>query len=307
MRILVIGGTGHIGGFLVPALVEQGDDVIVISRGKTPAPSGSHWPQVEMRIAAYDRNDKAWQESVAQTRPEVVIDIMGNDVPNTYLAVKGTCEHYIACGSIWMFGKPGTVPTPEVTQSECEFEQYALRYGELLQTKTQTDADGIAFTAIMPPNICGPGKIPIDCIGGRSIEAHKAHQAGKPVTLPDGCNTLISPCDASDVAQGFVLAANNRDAAAGEIFNVGSDYAFTAPQLIAEYGRIYGAKIPIEYVDPREFYQKVLPDPVANCHFRNHMMPDTSKAREKLGYRPRYTPAQAMARAVDWMRGQKLI
>ena len=158
-----------------------------------------------------------------------------------------------------------------------------------------------------PTNICGPGKVPIDCSGGRSIEAHQAHMAGKPVTLPDGCNTLISPCDASDVAQGFVLAANNRQAAAGEIFNVGSDHAFTAPELVAEYGRIYGTEIPIEYVDPREFYEKLLSDPVANCHFRNHMMPDTSKARQKLGYRPQYTPAQAMARAVDWMRDRKLI
>jgi nucleoside-diphosphate-sugar epimerase len=33
MRIVVIGGTGHIGSFLVPRLVRAGHEVVNISRG----------------------------------------------------------------------------------------------------------------------------------------------------------------------------------------------------------------------------------------------------------------------------------
>ena len=33
MRVVVIGGTGHIGTFLVPSLVRAGHDVVAISRG----------------------------------------------------------------------------------------------------------------------------------------------------------------------------------------------------------------------------------------------------------------------------------
>jgi uncharacterized protein YbjT (DUF2867 family) len=33
MRVVVIGGTGHVGTYLVPHLVEAGYDVICISRG----------------------------------------------------------------------------------------------------------------------------------------------------------------------------------------------------------------------------------------------------------------------------------
>ena len=33
MRVVVIGGTGHIGTYLVPSLVTAGHDVLVISRG----------------------------------------------------------------------------------------------------------------------------------------------------------------------------------------------------------------------------------------------------------------------------------
>ena len=35
MRIVVIGATGHIGGYLVPMLVEQGHDVVAVSRGQS--------------------------------------------------------------------------------------------------------------------------------------------------------------------------------------------------------------------------------------------------------------------------------
>jgi len=40
---------------------------------------------------------------------------------------------------------------------------------------------------------------------------------------------------------------------------------------------------------------------------QHHMLPDISKIRVALGYRPRYTPEQTMERAVAWMRDQGLI
>ena len=43
MKIIVIGGTGHIGTYLVPHLVEAGHEVINVSRGQrqpVPPPFG---------------------------------------------------------------------------------------------------------------------------------------------------------------------------------------------------------------------------------------------------------------------------
>lgn len=34
MRVVVIGATGHVGGYLVPRLVEAGHEVIALSRGQ---------------------------------------------------------------------------------------------------------------------------------------------------------------------------------------------------------------------------------------------------------------------------------
>ena len=206
-----------------------------------------------------------------------------------------------------MFGLPKVVPTPEQTQSPCEFEGYARRYAEMIQTKHQAQTDGIPFTAIMPPNICGPHKIPLDCAGGRSLQLHKDYAAGKPVTLPAYCNNLIGPCDAADIANAFALAVAQRDPAAYQIFNVAAAYSLTAPEFVKAYADIYQTDIPIEYVDSKTYYQKVLPEPGANFHFRAHMQGSLAKITALLGYRPQFTPEQTMARAVDWMKSQKML
>ena len=309
MKTLVIGGTGHIGKFLTPMLVAQGAEVVVATRGTTPVPDAPAWGKAEVLTAEYARDDAAWRSLVTEIGAEVVIDIIGRDVPGTYQAARahGELRHFIACGSVWMFGPPKVAPTPPVTQGPCESKGYAERYRLLQETLGAAARDGVAFTAIMPPNICGPGKIPLDCSGGRDLEVHKAHRQGLPVRLPSGCNTLIGPCDAEDIARCFCLATDNRDAATGEIFNVGSAYALTAPQFVRTYGQIYQSEIPIEFVAPDEYYNSILPDAGANYHFREHMLPDISKTRARLDYEPQYTSEETMQRAVDWMRREKLI
>ena len=106
---------------------------------------------------------------------------------------------------------------------------------------------------------------------------------------------------------GFRLAVRDPDAADGEIFNVGAAYALTAPQLVAAYAEIYDTAIPIEEISWDEFLTDYMPDPGANFHFRTHMCPDISKLRTKLGYEPRYTPEETMARAVAWMREEGVL
>jgi nucleoside-diphosphate-sugar epimerase len=307
MKICVIGGTGHISRYLVPFLVEDGHEVVAISRGSRPAPSAEAWSHVRFVRAEYAPGDRAWGQLVSGVAAEVVIDLLGKDLPATYAAARATCRHLVACGSLWMLGPPSVVPTPEVTQAPARSEIYTKRYEEILAIKGKAKRDGVPFTAIFPPNICGPGKVPLEAHGGRSVEVHRAHMAGRPVKIPAGCITLIGPCDVSDVAQGFRLAVANRDAAANHIFNVGSASALSVRRFVRVYADIYGTDIPIEEVPLPEFLTKVLPDREAHDHFLQHMCPDISKARERLGYRPVYNPETAMERAVAWMKEEGLL
>ena len=56
MRVAVIGGTGHIGTYLTPALVDAGFTTLCISRGSSkPYLANPAWANVEMVCA--DRSD----------------------------------------------------------------------------------------------------------------------------------------------------------------------------------------------------------------------------------------------------------
>ncbi|MFZ1115251.1 MAG: NAD-dependent epimerase/dehydratase family protein, partial [Propionibacteriaceae bacterium] len=48
MRIVVIGGSGHVGSFLVPRLVRAGHDVVNLTRGaRAPYVDDDAWSEVE--------------------------------------------------------------------------------------------------------------------------------------------------------------------------------------------------------------------------------------------------------------------
>lgn len=303
MKVIVIGGTGHIGSALVPQLVQSGHEVVAATRGRRPKPPGKHWDRVKLLKLPAD----AAPAAVAEEACEALIDIVQAQATALYEALRGRCRQFIWCGSLWMLGPPAVVPTPEVRFGPALSEGYQPRMDELAALQRRCRKDGVAFTAILPPNICGPGKVPLELHGGRDPEVHRAHARGEPVTLFHGCNTLIGPCDHEDVAQGFRRALEAPQAAAGEMFNVGSAYALTAGQLVELFGEIYGATIPVRWVSLEEFCRDVMPDPGASNHFLYHMCPDITKIRGKLAYRPRYTPEESMRRAVEWMRREGLV
>ncbi|MFH1737544.1 MAG: NAD(P)-dependent oxidoreductase [bacterium] len=304
MKTLIIGGTGHVGCHMVPRLLAEGIGVSVLSSGRTPPPSDPVWRQVD--YIEHDYRSGTLPAVIQENPPDTVIDMLG--MGHTYDLFRQSTGRIIVCGSTWMYGEPKVIPTPEEAQTvPCPFEGYARRFERIHQDLKAAKDDGIQFTAIMPPNICGPGKIPLEGMGGRSLDVHRAHAAGEKLVLPEGAECLIGPCDAADIADLFVLAITNPQAAAGEIFNAGSAYALTASEFIRTIADIYKTTIPIVYVSWEKYITEVSTDMGAYWHFKAHMCPDIGKARAKLGYEPKFTPEQTMQRAIRWMREKDLL
>lgn len=304
MKILVIGGTGHIGSHLIPMLVSQGHSVYIATRGNKKVDNDAFVNANFINCNASD--SESMKEIAEQYNFDTVIDFPGTAY-TTWNVFKDKVEHIIVCGSLWMFGRPKQIPTPEIFQSKCPFQYYVTRYEQIGEMLKQSQTSKTSFTAIMPPNICGPGKIPLDTMGGRSVEVHSANMRGEVVYLPEGPEALIAPCDAYDLAALFSLAVNNRKASAGQIFNGGPAYALSSTQFVNVYAEIYGKNIPIEYVSWEKYKEEINPNMGAWWHFYSDMCPDISKAKKLLGYEPRYTPEEAIARAVNWMKINNLI
>lgn len=296
MKVLVIGGTGHMGKFVCEILKERGHDVFVASRSGT-APDG-------MTGVKCNSSDASSLAELKSGGYDTVIEFPGN-AKLVYDVLGESVGHIIACGSLWMYGAPRAVPTPEQYQSECPFKGYEKRYSDIL---LMLKDDKCPFTAIMVPNVCGPGKIPLDCFGDRDAQIHKAHMRGEKVYLPDGAEALVSPCDAYDLAMLFVLAAEQPEKSGNQLFNVGpADSAVTMTELVKIYSKIYGTQIPVEYVSWDKYKNEISPSIGHWWHFYAHMSPDDSKAKNLLGYKAKYTIAQTLERAVNWMREEGII
>ncbi len=307
--VLIIGGYGHIGRFLVPRLVHSGWQVSVVSRGKQPAPDAEAWGNLSHRHIDADYQDLTathqWSSLLKDVGASVVIDILARHAPAVVQACPAEVNHVVVCGSVWMYGAPQQIPTPERTQGPFPFEFYRSRYQHLQELLA--GKNGPAITGVMPSNIAGPGKVPIDPYGTREVAVHRAMASGREIVLPYDGLILIGPTDAEDVAEVFALAVEKPDQAASRMFNAAAAYAMTYASLVTTYSRIYGVEIPVRSVEWDEFDLVVRPTPDQRYHHEAHMCADITAARRSLGYEPKYTPETALQRAVEWMRSKEMV
>lgn len=304
MKILVIGGTGHVGTFLVPKLVANGHEVYVGTRGNTRLRDENLFRGA--KFVTVDSKDDKSLLNLKEYKFDTVVDFPGTAY-RVWELLKNDISHLVACGSLWMFGYPTKVPTPEEFGLPHPHKGYIERFEQIKKMQSESGKFKAVFSAVMPPNICGPGKIPLDPMGDRSVENQKKMMRGEPVILPDGPECLIGPCDAEDLASLFALVVENPEKSKGELFNGGAEYSVVMSDFVRIYSEIYEKEIPIERVSWQEYTEKINPSAGAWWHFYAHMMPDISKAKNLLGYKPKYTPEQTVRRAVEWMKKEGII
>jgi UDP-glucose 4-epimerase len=131
MTVLVTGGAGYIGSHMVLALLDAGEDVVVLDNLST----GFSWvlpPEVPLVVGDMGDQDLVGRtlrehrvEAIAHFAakivvPESVADPLGYYFNNTAksralieAAVKGGVKHFIFSSTAAVYGEPATIPVPE--------------------------------------------------------------------------------------------------------------------------------------------------------------------------------------------------
>ena len=131
MRAIVIGGTGHIGTYLVPRLVDAGYEVISVSRQeRSPYQKHASWKSVrQMQIDRISADAKGiFGTKIAEMSPDVVIDLIcfsPASARQLVEALRGHLCHFLHCGTIWVHGHSVQVPTTE-DQPRAPFGDYGI-------------------------------------------------------------------------------------------------------------------------------------------------------------------------------------
>jgi nucleoside-diphosphate-sugar epimerase len=304
-RVVVLGGTGHIGGYLVPRLVAAGHDVTVLTRGKsTPYRRDGAWQAVTTVIA--DRTDPRFGARVRDLEPDVVIDLISFDVDSTrhlVEALRNRVQHFLHCGTIWVHGPSVQVPTTEDAPRR-PFGDYGTGKAAIEAYLTdQARRHGFPATVLHPGHISGPGWTPINPAGNLDLDVFRRLAHGDEVLLPNFGLETLHHVHADDVAQAFTAAMANRSVAVGESFHVVSPAALTLRGYAEAVAGWYGKDADLRFAPWTEWRATVSEDAAALTHDHIAHSPNCgiAKAARLLDYRPRYSSLDAVREAVDWL------
>lgn len=309
MRIVVIGGTGHVGTYLVPRLVARGHEVIVVSRAqRAPYQPDAAWQRVQMveidRAAA--EAEGRFGTQIRALAPDAVIDMICFRLESARLlveALRGRVQHFLHCGTIWVHGPSVEVPTTEA-QPRTPFGEYGIQKAAieayLLTAARQT---GFPATILHPGHIVGPGWAPLNPAGHFTPGVFTQLARGEELVLPNFGLETVHHVHADDVAQSFMAALENWRSAVGEAFHIVSPAALTLRGYAEAMAAWSGRPARLRFL-PWEAWRQTVTEAEAKAtwdHIAHSPNCSIEKARRLIDYQPRYRSLQAVREAVDWL------
>ncbi|NQX13414.1 NAD(P)-dependent oxidoreductase [Microbacteriaceae bacterium VKM Ac-2855] len=309
MRILVIGGSGHIGTFLIPRLVRAGHDVVTMSRGTRTAYTDSpEWRQVTTVTVdrAQQDADGSFGGTVLAQHPDAVIDLLSFTLDSTAAlveAIRGRVEHLVHCGSLWRYGPSLKLPISE-GQGTPAIDEYGRQKEAIAQyLKRETAAGGLITTSVHPGHIVGPGWSPTGALGNNDPATWAALSAGRTIRVPGSGAESMHHVHADDVAQVFELAITHRDAAGGEDFHAVAPTALSVHGYAEIAARWFGQTSTLEPITWEQFRAETTAEFAESSwgHLRRNHVLSIEKARDLLGYSPAWQPEDAILESVRWL------
>jgi nucleoside-diphosphate-sugar epimerase len=311
MRVLVIGGTGHIGSYLVPRLVRAGHQVSVVARHPRPqhAEARLGWGAVDWILAdrRAEEQDGSWARRISAIQTEAVIDLIcytPEQHETMYRAFKDRLEHFLHCGTIWAYG-----PTERAPYEEHFPRRPVGDYGVFKAQieGTLIDAyrrEGFPCTIVHPGHISGRRWLPIDPQGSRDgVAVYRKLARGETVHLPDLGLATLHHVHGDDVSQVFELALTHRESALGESFSAVAPYAMSLLGLCRFVASLFGREPALEFVPLPKLREVVGEQSFATIE--NHVLhspcSSIAKAGDRLGYQPRYTTEEIFVECLEYL------
>jgi nucleoside-diphosphate-sugar epimerase len=307
-RIAVIGATGHVGTFLVPRLVRAGHEVVAVSRGlREPYHPDEAWDSVQRVVLDRDGLADAFPSAVAGLNADVVVDMTcftRASAEQLVRELRGRTGLLLHCGTIWVHGPSSAVPITEADHRD-PIGEYGTGKAEIedLLLAESARADGLPCVVLRPGHITGPGWPMINAVGNLDLGVWHRLATGQPVDMPNLGLETVHHVHADDVAQAFQLAVERPDIAAANAYNVVSERAMTLRGIATAVAGWFGHEADLRFV-PFEQFRAGTDDRLAEASWqhimRSHSM-SIDKARQQLGYTPKFTSLQAIADGLAWL------
>ena len=299
MRALVIGGTGPTGHFIVNGLRERGYAVAMLHSGRHEVPE---IPDDVEHIHTDPFREDALREALGTRKFDVCVATYGR-LRVTARVLVGRCGRFISVGggpAYRGYMNPGLlrpaglpVPTPETA---------ALVASEAEDTKGVRIArsEAIVFeqhpsaTHFRYPYVYGPYQlVPREWCVVRRIRDRRPF-----IVLPEDGLTLCHYGYAENLAHAVLLAVDQPEASAGQIYNCGDEEVLTLRQVVEIVASALAR--PLEIVS-MPYSLALCARPLVMQSLATHRVFDLAKLRTQLGYRDRVPAREALARTALWL------
>lgn len=305
MKIVVIGGTGHIGTWLVPRLVLRGHEVTTVARGtREPYHHSREWALVQH--AAIDRSaaeqDGTFGRQIAALDADAVIDLIcftRESASHLVGALRGRVALFVHCGTLWVHGVPSSRPYDE-TAPRKPFGEYGIRKAEIEQFLLGEAARGFPATILHPGHITGPGWYPINPAGHLDPGVFDRLASGDQVLLPDDGLATLQHVHSDDVAEAFALAVDRSDQAIGESFHIAAREPVTLRSYAEQAAQWYGRDANLAFLPWNDWKNTVSERDAALTydHVKHSPCASIDKACRVLGFNPQFTAVEAARDAI---------
>ncbi len=309
MRAVIIGGTGHVGTYLVPRLVAAGYEVVCVSRQqREPYQPHGAWRQVQQITIDRDAAEKAgtFGQQIRALGADVVIDMIcftPASAQQLVEALRGQIHHFLHCGTIWIHGPSVEVPTTELTPRR-PFGDYGINKAKIEEYLLgEARRNGFPATLLHPGHIVGPGWAPLNPAGHFNPQVFATLAHGQELTLPNLGMETVHHVHADDVAQIFMQALTHRSTALGESFHVVSAAALTLRGYAEQMATWFGQSANLRFLPWSEWRATVTAQEAQATwdHIAHSPNCSIAKAQRLLHYQPRYSSLQAVQESVRWL------
>jgi nucleoside-diphosphate-sugar epimerase len=318
-RVLAIGGTGFVGSAITERLVGVGHEVILFHRGRT----GADLPSQVEHVLGDRRHLADFAGRFKNLAPDVVLDTIPmteRDARDVMITFRAMARRVVAIssGDVYRaYGRlhrtePGPlepVPLPEDAplrerlypyRGESPREpddpmRWADDYEKILVERVVMGDSELPGSVLRLPMVYGPED------GQHRLFGYlKRMDDGRPaILLGEGLSRWRwTRGYVENVAAAVALAVAD-ERAAGRVYNVGEAEVPTEPEWIRRIGEAAGWQGKVVAV----------PEDRLPGHLRmgldtdQHLVTDTSRIREELGYEEPVAREEALRRTVAWERG----
>jgi UDP-glucose 4-epimerase len=312
-RALITGGLGLVGSHIADELVARGTGEVVVlddlSRGRR---ANLAWAEANgnVRVVEGDIRDRVLVERLCDgvdvvfhqaalritrcaAEPRLALAVLVDGTANVIeAAVQGGVGKVVAASSASVYGMAERFPTPEDHHPYANDTLYgaAKAFNEGLLRSFHA-MHGLDYVALRYFNVYGPR---MDIHGAYTevlVRWIERIAAGRPpLILGDGRQTMDF-VHVSDVARANVLAATSD--VSDEVLNVASGRETSLTELAHALLDAMGVELPVEYGPARS---------VSNVSRR---LADTTRARERRGFRAEVGLEDGLRSLVEWWRAEQ--